>query len=70
MSFVTTLNERLRILAISLAGILFVSSSLADTSWPAEEAGATTAGFSEQGIAALDAAMKQIDRQSVLSGQR
>jgi CubicO group peptidase (beta-lactamase class C family) len=68
MSFVTTLNERLRILAISLAGILFVSSSLADTSWPAEEAGATTAGFSEQGIAALDAAMKQIVENQDVAG--
>lgn len=46
-----------------LAGISFslcISTALADTSWPTEEAGATAAGFTEQGIDALDAAMEKI----------
>ncbi|NQV68423.1 MAG: beta-lactamase family protein [Pseudohongiella sp.] len=46
-----------------LAGIslsLCVSSTFADSSWPAKEAGATAAGFTEQGIEALDAAMEKI----------
>jgi len=32
----------------------------ADSSWPTAEVGATAAGFSEEGIAALDSAMKKI----------
>lgn len=46
-----------------LAGIslsLCVSATFADSSWPTEEAGATAAGFTEQGIDALDAAMEKI----------
>lgn len=46
-----------------LAGISFslsISTAFADTNWPAEEAGAAAAGFTEQGIEALDAAMEKI----------
>ena len=32
----------------------------ADSNWPSTEVGATAAGFSEEGIAALDSAMKKI----------
>lgn len=53
---------------IVAASSFIVTSTLADTSWPAEEAGATAAGFSEQGIAALDAAMEQIVRDQDVAG--
>ena len=46
-----------------LAGLLaasFVTTSIADSSWPAHEVGAAAAGFTEQGIASLDAAMEKI----------
>ncbi len=46
-----------------LAGIslsLCVSSTFADSTWPTKEAGASAAGFTEQGIEALDAAMGKI----------
>ena len=46
-----------------LAGLSFslcISSTFADSNWPTEEAGATAAGFTEQGIDALDAAMEKI----------
>lgn len=46
--------------AVLAACIFFFSAAIADTSWPATEAGATAAGFSEQGIDALDAAMEKI----------
>jgi len=51
--------------SLSLIGLLCVllclnSVAVADSSWPTEEVGATAAGFSEEGIAALDAAMKKI----------
>lgn len=49
-----------RYLAALAASTLLISSALADTSWPAEEAGAASAGFSEQGIASLDLAMEKI----------
>lgn len=51
------LNKAL-IAGISLS--LCASSAFADSSWPAQEAGATAAGFTEQGINALDAAMEKI----------
>lgn len=47
-------------LCVTLLLSLFISSAVADTSWPAEEAGATAAGFSPEGIDALDKAMEQI----------
>lgn len=47
-------------LAIVASFCLLISIVLADTNWPAEETGATAAGFSETGIAALDAAMEKI----------
>lgn len=46
-----------------LAGVSFslcLSTAYADSAWPAQEAGATAAGFTEQGIAALDTAMEKI----------
>ncbi len=42
-----------------IAGSLTFTTSLAD-SWPQQEAGAKAAGFSEEGIAELDAAMREI----------
>lgn len=47
-------------LAIVASFCLLISTVLADTNWPSEETGATAAGFSETGIAALDAAMEKI----------
>lgn len=40
--------------------VLLASSAQADNTWPDEEVGATAAGFTEEGIAALDAAMEKI----------
>lgn len=41
-------------------GVSFISAIQADTFWPQQEAGAAEAGFSEEGIEALDAAMEKI----------
>lgn len=50
-----------QLIALSLAFVLGTTSPVwADTDWPSHEVGATAAGFSEEGIAALDAAMKKI----------
>ncbi|NKB34831.1 MAG: serine hydrolase [Pseudomonadales bacterium] len=40
--------------------LLLGSNAFADSAWPQVEAGANVAGFTEQGIADLDAAMEQI----------
>ncbi|HJN97221.1 MAG: serine hydrolase [Gammaproteobacteria bacterium] len=54
-------NNRVGPWLIALASlILFASNVQADNAWPAEEAGASTAGFTESGIDALDDAMKKI----------
>lgn len=47
-------------LAALIASLAFSAGLAADTDWPAREVGATAAGFSEEGIAALDAAMQKI----------
>lgn len=44
----------------TLLAFSIITPVLADTSWPSQEAGATAAGFTEQGIDALDAAMEKI----------
>lgn len=43
-----------------LTALCFSPLASADNSWPSQEDGAAVAGFSEEGIAALDAAMKKI----------
>ena len=47
-------------LAMVASFCLLFSTVFADTNWPAEEAGASAAGFSETGIDRLDAAMEKI----------
>lgn len=62
MNYRTALTKQL-VLPVALAmlpALGFAPLASADNSWPSEEAGATVAGFSEEGIAALDAAMKKI----------
>ena len=52
-----------RSLTCALAGLALAISSVAshgDETWPTTEAGAKAAGFSEEGIAALDAAMTKV----------
>jgi len=54
-----------------IAGISFslcISAAFADATWPAEEAGATAAGFSADGIEALDAAMNKIVEDQDVAG--
>lgn len=43
-----------------VASLTLCANLAADTNWPEKEVGATAAGFSEAGIAALDAAMQKI----------
>ena len=47
-------------LALVITFIFFNNSVLADTSWPQNEVGASVAGFTQEGVANLDAAMEQI----------
>ncbi|MDD9890372.1 MAG: serine hydrolase [Gammaproteobacteria bacterium] len=47
-------------LSFFTALLFFTGGVFADTSWPQTETGASSAGFSEEGIAKLDAAMEQI----------
>ena len=47
-------------LAACIFSLSLMTTVFADDSWPSVEAGAAAAGFSEQGIAALDLAMEQI----------
>lgn len=54
-------RRRLPVVAAVVAGLaLFSTTVAADSNWPSQEVGATAAGFSEEGIAALDAAMHKI----------
>lgn len=48
------------ILGMLLLALGLTPPAIADTDWPSQEVGATAAGFSEEGIAALDAAMQKI----------
>ena len=48
------------LLSAAVSMLLLIPLASADTDWPSQEVGATAAGFSETGIAALDAAMKKI----------
>ncbi|MDA1372215.1 MAG: serine hydrolase [Proteobacteria bacterium] len=53
-------NLTTRLLILLFSACIGASALAADTSWPQREAGATAAGFSEEGIARLDAAMREI----------
>lgn len=48
------------LLSVAVSMLLITPLTSADTDWPSQEVGATAAGFSEEGISALDAAMKKI----------
>ncbi len=54
------LNNWQKSLLTLAVGLSLATGVQADTSWPQQEAGATAAGFTEEGIAALDAAMAKI----------
>lgn len=56
-TMLANLQESLLALAISLT---LVGTVQADSSWPEREVGANAAGFTEEGIQALDAAMEKI----------
>lgn len=56
-TMLANLQESLLALAISLT---LVGTVQADASWPEREVGASAAGFTEEGIQALDAAMEKI----------
>ena len=62
MNYRTTLPKYFSMPAIGslLLALCLAPLASADTDWPTQEVGATAAGFSEEGIAALDAAMKKI----------
>lgn len=60
MNPATRANLTARLLTLLFSACLGASALAADTSWPQREAGATAAGFSEEGIARLDAAMREI----------
>lgn len=60
MNFISPVQLKKVALSLITAILFLNSSALADTSWPQTEAGATAAGFTQQGIANLDAAMEQI----------
>ncbi|MEX2468135.1 MAG: serine hydrolase domain-containing protein [Pseudohongiellaceae bacterium] len=49
-----------RLLTLLLGVSLVTLATAAETSWPRQEAGAAAAGFNEEGIARLDAAMREI----------
>ena len=53
-------NHLLKLLLGGLLSLWLSLPALADTAWPEIEDGAADAGFSEQGIDDLDAAMRQI----------
>ena len=55
-----SISQSRNMIAIVIACVFFITAGAADTNWPTQEAGASAAGFSEQGIAALDAAMEKI----------
>ena len=60
-----------RSLTCALAGLALAISSVAshgDDTWPTTEAGAKAAGFSEEGIAALDAAMTKVVADQEVAG--
>ncbi len=57
---IQNLSSWLRALLVLAISIAFIAGVQADTSWPQKEAGAAAAGFSEEGIQALDAAMEKI----------
>lgn len=55
--------------ALALAVVTAIAPlTIADTSWPSSEAGAAAAGFSEEGIQALDAAMHKIVQDQDVAG--
>ena len=63
MSFTRSTALTPRPLTCALAGIALAISSFAShaaDTWPTTEVGAAAAGFSEEGIAALDAAMAKV----------
>lgn len=62
MNYSTNLPKQLslRVFGSLLLSLCLSVQAFADGTWPAEEAGATAAGFTEEGIAALDAAMQKI----------
>lgn len=76
----TRLSQRIRLSPVGqtqggifaaalFAGLLsFTSTALADTSWPQQEDGAEAAGFSSEGIARLDEAMREIVRNQDVAG--
>ncbi len=62
-------SARHSIVSLLLAALLGVSQlALADTSWPQQEDGAEAAGFTQEGIERLDAAMREIVQNQDVAG--